>query len=237
MTLSMPRELKVWNGRGWCCHNPKDPRWKDVRPDTVSAFICAFSRADARRVIAEYTGILPGDAELRDYFSEVWGNPMKGVRHERGLWLQFGRHTAPVRVLGGDTPSPAHGGQAETPRAAAAATRKAQTAQKTQEARPAAKPVPPGALALDANAYGVPQYPKGDARRLLVLLAAIDALPRATITTLATRTGLNKGTIAIDIGKLRSQYGVEIDFRDHAYEIRDWGSLLRRSGVNQLLKG
>ncbi|MFC3110896.1 hypothetical protein ACFQAT_28620 [Undibacterium arcticum] len=60
------------------------------------------------------------------------------------------------------------------------------------------------------NEYGVVQYPKGDARRLFVLLAAIDYLERPTLTTLTKFTGHNKGTITADVDKLRDQFGVEI---------------------------
>jgi hypothetical protein len=97
----MPRKLKIWNGAGYCCRNNKDQRWKDVPfNDAPHAFVCAYSRADARRVIAEYTGYEPGDAEIRDYWSEgAWGKSMEGVEPERGLWLQFDSNEKPVRVV------------------------------------------------------------------------------------------------------------------------------------------
>ncbi len=95
------RELKIWNGRGTECINRADPRWKaKAHPSRVHAYVCAYSRADARRVIAEYCGRMPPDSELRNYFCEgAWGNGMEGVTPERGLWLQFDRSEKPVRVV------------------------------------------------------------------------------------------------------------------------------------------
>lgn len=66
---------------------------------SVHGYVCAASRADARRVIAEYTGREPSDSELRDYWSECWGRPMDGITPERGLWLQFRDRESPVRVV------------------------------------------------------------------------------------------------------------------------------------------
>ena len=91
----MPKELKVWNGRGYCCRKISDPRWEGI--DCVHANVCAYSRADARRVLAEYCGVLPSDAELRNYFSPCWGNSMQGITPERGLWIEFERGK-PVKV-------------------------------------------------------------------------------------------------------------------------------------------
>lgn len=96
----MAKTLKIWNGRGYCCHKSSDPLWSGIPPSAYShAYVAAYSRADARRVIAEYTGREPHDAEIRDYWSEgAWGNDMKGITPERGLWVAIGR-ASPVRVI------------------------------------------------------------------------------------------------------------------------------------------
>ena len=96
----MPKALTLWNGRGYCCQNQNDSRWNDVPSnDAPKAFVAAYSRADARRVIAEYCGKMPPDSELAKYFSkDAWGNSMDGVTPERGLWLAFFR-AKPVRVV------------------------------------------------------------------------------------------------------------------------------------------
>lgn len=102
-------ELKLWNGRGYSCRNPQDPRWNGVRD--VHAYICATSRADARRIVKAYTGRdRLSDHELKTYFAEgLWGNAMDGVTPERGLWLCFGQTpNKPVKVWGeGAEPLPA----------------------------------------------------------------------------------------------------------------------------------
>lgn len=78
------------------------------------------------------------------------------------------------------------------------------------------------------------QYARGDARRLLMLLAAVDRLPRPTLTTLAAATGHNKGTIARDVERLREQFGVHISKQGPVYRIEDWGRILRPAGVREL---
>ena len=78
-------------------HN--DPLWSGVAHNaSVSGFVAAYSRADVRRVIAEYTGSPTSDKELREYWSECWGNSMDGIPCERGLWLQFRHGEQPIRV-------------------------------------------------------------------------------------------------------------------------------------------
>lgn len=83
----------------------------------------------------------------------------------------------------------------------------------------------------------VTQYPKGDARRLFVILAAIDSLERPTLTTLVACTGHNKGTIPGDIDKLREQFGVDIVKDGAVYGVKSWGDLLKKNGVKKLLRG
>jgi hypothetical protein len=95
--------------------------------------------------------------------------------------------------------------------------------------------VSPGQFEL--NESGVPQYPKGDARRLFVVLAAIDYLERPTITSIAAYTGHNKGTIEADGAKLRDQYGVKIDREGPVFVLRSWGDVLKKAGVRKHLIG
>ncbi len=94
----MPRELKLWNGRGSAVRKHSDQLWDGVRMNaSTTACVAAYSRADARRVIAEYLGHEIGDAEIRDYWSNCWGNDMNAVVPERGLWINVGN--GPVRVV------------------------------------------------------------------------------------------------------------------------------------------
>ncbi|MFM0265491.1 hypothetical protein [Paraburkholderia sediminicola] len=92
-------------------------------------------------------------------------------------------------------------------------------------------------MTFDVNEYGVPQYPKGDARRLFVVLAAIGHLERATLVTLAQYTGHNKGTINADVERLREQYGVDIKKDGATYSVRSWGAILKKGGVKEHLRG
>lgn len=87
------------------------------------------------------------------------------------------------------------------------------------------------------NEHGVPQYPKGHAGRLLVTLAAIATLERATATTIAKHTGLSKSKIDEYVLQLESQYGVEILRAGAMYRVRSWGEVLRSEGVLNYLTG
>jgi hypothetical protein len=80
----------------------------------------------------------------------------------------------------------------------------------------------------------VEQFPKGDARRLFILLAAIDHMERPTLTSLSSYTGHNKGTIDADVARL-SQFGVSIVKIDAVYRVAEWGDLLVRESVLRFL--
>lgn len=86
------------------------------------------------------------------------------------------------------------------------------------------------------NQFGVPQYPDNDARRLFVLLSAIDLLERPTASAIADLTGLDKEAIDDDIAKLREQYGVLLLKVGDVYRIDSWGEVLKKSGVKKFLK-
>lgn len=90
---------------------------------------------------------------------------------------------------------------------------------------------------MTKNEHGVTQYPKADARRLFVLLAAIDYLERPTLTTLSEFTGHNKGTIDADVAKLREQYGVMVEKQGPVYSVESWGDLLKKNAVKKFLQG
>lgn len=92
-------------------------------------------------------------------------------------------------------------------------------------------------MKFELNEHGVPQYPKGDARRLFVVLAAIEQLERPTITTVAAYTGHNKGTIDADVAKLREQYGLEIERKGAVFVVRSWGEVLKKNAVKRYLCG
>ena len=92
-------------------------------------------------------------------------------------------------------------------------------------------------MTLEKNEHGVVQYPKNDARRLFVLLAAIDELDRATINTLEELIGINKGVTATHIANLNAYSGVTIRKEDPEYKIESWGDILNKMGVKTCLRG
>lgn len=81
------------------------------------------------------------------------------------------------------------------------------------------------------------QYPRGDVRRLLRLALAMFELERPTLNALAAETGHHKQTILDDVPRLREQLGVRIDKEGSEYRLVDWGPVLKKSGINKLLKG
>lgn len=87
------------------------------------------------------------------------------------------------------------------------------------------------------NQFGVPQYPENDARRLFVLLSAIDLLERPTVSAIADLTSHNKESIDSDLLKVREQFGVVLHKTGEIYRIESWGDVLKKRGVKRFLKG
>jgi hypothetical protein len=86
------------------------------------------------------------------------------------------------------------------------------------------------------NQFGVPQYPESDARRLFVLLAAINLLERPTVSAIADLTSLPRDTIEIGIRVLQQQYGVQLIRVGDIYRIESWGDVLKKDGVMRHLR-
>ena len=94
------RQLRFWNGGAAWMRKGSDPFWSDVYFNaSPHAYVAAYSRIDARRVIAEYTGSMPSDTEIRDYWSECWGIAMDGIEPVRGMWLARWHNDKPVKVV------------------------------------------------------------------------------------------------------------------------------------------
>jgi hypothetical protein len=91
-------------------------------------------------------------------------------------------------------------------------------------------------MTLTKNQFGVPQYPESDARRLFVLLAAIDLLERPTTSAIADLTSLPRDAIEIGIRVLQQQYGVQLVRTGEVFRIESWGDVLRRDGVTRHLR-
>ncbi|HYC42865.1 MAG TPA: hypothetical protein VEB70_07750 [Noviherbaspirillum sp.] len=86
------------------------------------------------------------------------------------------------------------------------------------------------------NHFGVPQYPGHDARRLFVLLSAIDLLERPTVSALADLTGHDRETIDAEVQRLREEFGVVLHKVGDIYHIESWGEVLKKNGVKRYLK-
>jgi hypothetical protein len=92
------------------------------------------------------------------------------------------------------------------------------------------------AMSPARNQFGVPQYPPTDARRLFVLLSAIDLLERPTVAAIADLTDREREDIEADIQTLREQYGVALTKIGEVYHIESWGEVLKKNGVKKYLK-
>lgn len=86
------------------------------------------------------------------------------------------------------------------------------------------------------NQFGVPQYPDHDARRLFVLLSAIDLLERPTVSALADLTSHDREKIDADVARLREEFGVVLHKVGEIYHIESWGDVLNMNGVKRFLK-
>lgn len=80
-------------------------------------------------------------------------------------------------------------------------------------------------------------YPKGDLRRMLVVLAAIDSMPVATLVKIVARTGLDKKTVFNLIQQAAEQAHVSIQKAGPIYSISDWGPVFKKAGAKMALTG
>lgn len=88
------------------------------------------------------------------------------------------------------------------------------------------------------NEHGVPLYPKGHVGRLLVTMAAIDALDTPTAASVAALTGLSKGkNIDTYVAALNREFGAKIEKDGPVYSIRSWGDILKKTGMEKVLTG
>ncbi|WP_456293312.1 hypothetical protein [Pseudomonas sp. AK106] len=83
----------------------------------------------------------------------------------------------------------------------------------------------------------VVSYPKGDLRRMLCVLAAIDSIPDATLVKIAAKTGLDKKTVTNLITQAGEQTGVKIIKSGPVYTLESWGPIIKRAGAKMVLTG
>jgi hypothetical protein len=83
----------------------------------------------------------------------------------------------------------------------------------------------------------VVSYPKGDLRRMLSVLAAIDTIPNASLVKIAERTGIDKKTVINLIAQAGEQAGVQVAKTGPVYTLEDWGPIFKRAGAKMVLAG
>lgn len=79
-------------------------------------------------------------------------------------------------------------------------------------------------------------YLKGDLRRMLCVLAAIDLLgERAGLHKISMIAKLDRRTTQTQINQACEQAGVVIDKSEAGYRIVDWGPIIKASGARKVL--
>lgn len=89
-----------------------------------------------------------------------------------------------------------------------------------------------------------PQYPKGDLRRMLAVLGAIDSLGEgASMSNIGLLTGLDRRTVCTQVEIARQQAAVQIvtwtriKGRIMIFYVEDWGPYIQQSGAKLALDG
>lgn len=82
-----------------------------------------------------------------------------------------------------------------------------------------------------------PKYPKGDLRRMLMVLGAIQEAGGATLVQIVARTGLDKKTVSDLILKAQEQAGVSVVKTGSKYSIENFGPVLKIIGCKLALTG
>lgn len=74
-------------------------------------------------------------------------------------------------------------------------------------------------------------YPKGDLRRMLIVLAAMDTMSEATLVKIVASTRLDKKTVTNLIATAQEQAQVEIVKDGPVYTLVNWGPALAKEGA------
>jgi hypothetical protein len=70
----------------------------------ASVYACAYDVADLRRLCVELGLMSVSASEVRNYWSSCWGNAMRGIEPERGIWIAYGHSERPERMTARPTP-------------------------------------------------------------------------------------------------------------------------------------
>lgn len=79
-------------------------------------------------------------------------------------------------------------------------------------------------------------YPKGDLRRMLSVLGAIQA-GHSTLVQVVAATGLDKKTVTSLVAQAIEQAHVQVVKTGPVYVIEDWGPVLKKDGAKKALIG
>ena len=90
---------------------------------------------------------------------------------------------------------------------------------------------------MASKATTAPKYPKGDLRRMLVVLGAIHEGDGATLVQIVARTGLDNKTVSDLITKAQEQAVVQIVKAEAKYTITDLGPVFKVAGCKLALTG
>lgn len=80
-----------------------------------------------------------------------------------------------------------------------------------------------------------PLYTKGDLRRMLMVLGAIDAEPGITVARIAALTRLARKTVDVLIRQAVEQAAVVIEKRGSGFQIVEWGPVFKAEGARTVL--
>lgn len=81
------------------------------------------------------------------------------------------------------------------------------------------------------------RYPKGDLRRMLVVLGALNEAGTATLVQIVARTGLDNKTVSDLIVKAQLQAGVVVEKSGANYRIIALGPVFKKTGLHLALTG
>ncbi|WP_233177135.1 hypothetical protein [Ralstonia sp. ASV6] len=90
---------------------------------------------------------------------------------------------------------------------------------------------------MSRDEFEVPQYPRGDLRQMLAVLAAIDIIKDATLVAIVARTGVDRKSVTQLVQQAVEQAGVRIEKCGAVYRLADWGPVFKRSGARKALEG
>lgn len=85
--------------------------------------------------------------------------------------------------------------------------------------------------------HKVPHYDKGDLRRMLLVLVAMEKVQVPTMVSIAQYTNIDRRTVTHLIAQAQEQAGVVIEKDGPVYKLCDWGPLFKKTGAMRAAEG